>query len=101
MKEGMSAVDRNILRLGALELLVLGDRVPRKVAINEAVEIAKKFGNEDSSAFVNGILDRVANALGAEKPASSKAAPDKSKRAGKASAAKSAEETPVDSGDDP
>lgn len=63
----MSAVDRNILRLGALELLVLPDKVPRKVAINEAVEIAKKFGNEDSSAFVNGILDRVANALGAEK----------------------------------
>ena len=63
----MSAVDRNILRLGALELLVLGEKVPRKVAINEAVEIAKKFGNEDSSAFVNGILDRVANALGADK----------------------------------
>ena len=78
----MSAVDRNILRLGALELLVLGDRVPRKVAINEAVEIAKKFGNEDSSAFVNGILDRVANALGTEKVGGGKPSGEKAKRSG-------------------
>jgi N utilization substance protein B len=56
----MSAVDRNILRVGAFELLHLADEVPRKVAINEAIEVAKKFGNEDSGAFVNGILDRVA-----------------------------------------
>lgn len=76
----MSAVDRNILRLGVLELVVLSDRVPRKVAINEAVEIAKKFGNEDSSAFVNGILDRVANALGTEKVRGEKARPDKGKK---------------------
>jgi N utilization substance protein B len=60
----MSAVDRNILRLAAFELLYQGDAVPRKVAINEAVEIAKKFGNEDSSAFVNGILDRIAQERG-------------------------------------
>jgi len=56
----MSAVDRNILRLGAFEFLYLGERVPRKVAINEAIEVAKKFGNEDSGAFINGILDRIA-----------------------------------------
>lgn len=56
----MSAVDRNILRVGAFELLHLADEVPRKVAINEAIEVAKKFGNEDSGAFVNGILDRLA-----------------------------------------
>jgi N utilization substance protein B len=56
----MSAVDRNILRLAAYEILMQPERVPRKVAINEAIEIAKKFGNEDSSAFVNGILDRIA-----------------------------------------
>lgn len=58
--ERMSAVDRNILRMAAFELLYLGDKVPRKVAINEAIEIAKKFGNEDSGAFINGILDRIA-----------------------------------------
>ncbi len=56
----MSAVDRNILRVAAFEILMLPERVPRKVAINEAIEIAKKFGNEDSGAFVNGILDRIA-----------------------------------------
>jgi N utilization substance protein B len=55
----MSAVDRNILRLATFELVMQADQVPRKVAINEAIEIAKKFGNEDSSAFVNGILDRI------------------------------------------
>jgi N utilization substance protein B len=59
--ERMSAVDRNLLRLAACEILFMGDVVPRKVAINEAIEIAKKFGNEDSAAFVNGILDRIAH----------------------------------------
>lgn len=62
----MSAVDRNILRLAAFELLFLGNSVPRNVAINEAVEIAKKFGNEDSGAFVNGVLDRLAHARGVQ-----------------------------------
>ncbi len=57
----MSAVDRNLLRMAAFELLHLGSEVPKNVAINEAVEIAKKYGNEDSSAFVNGILDRLAH----------------------------------------
>ena len=54
----MAVVDRNILRLAVYELL---DRpsVPPKVAINEAIEISKKFGTEDSSRFINGILDRV------------------------------------------
>ena len=64
--ERMSAVDRNILRLAAFELLHLGQKVPRNVAINEAVEIAKKFGNEDSSAFINGVLDRLAHARGTQ-----------------------------------
>jgi N utilization substance protein B len=59
----MSAVDRSILRLGAYELLYLQTEVPRKVAINEAIEVAKKFGNDDSGAFVNGILDRLAQDL--------------------------------------
>jgi N utilization substance protein B len=63
--ERMGAVDRNLLRMAAFELLHQADLVPRKVAINEAIEIAKKFGNEDSGAFVNGILDRIAQDRGA------------------------------------
>jgi transcription antitermination factor NusB len=54
----MAVVDRNILRLAVYELLWGGD-VPPKVAINEAIEIAKKFGTQESSRFINGILDRV------------------------------------------
>ncbi len=56
--ERMAAVDRNILRLGIFELCYL-DEVPPKVAINEAVELAKKFGDAGSPGFVNGILDAV------------------------------------------
>lgn len=55
----MALVDRNLLRLGAFELTALKDEVPRRVAINEAVELAKRFGSAESKAFVNGILDRV------------------------------------------
>src|SRR5215470_15171027 len=61
--ERMSRVDRNILRLGACELLAFKD-VPVKVVINEAVELAKRFGTAESSAFVNGVLDRIASAIG-------------------------------------
>ena len=59
----MSRVDRNILRLGACELVAFHD-VPVKVVINEAVELAKRFGTAESSAFVNGVLDRIAGAVG-------------------------------------
>lgn len=55
----MAAVDRNILRAAVYELL-WHPEVPPKVAINEAIEIAKKFGTEESSRFINGILDRIA-----------------------------------------
>jgi N utilization substance protein B len=55
----MAVVDRNILRLGVYELLYLHD-IPTSVILNEAIEIAKKFGTEESSAFINGILDKVA-----------------------------------------
>lgn len=55
--ERMAAVDRNILRLGAYEILYAD--TPGQVAINEAVELAKQFGAEPTAAFVNGILDRV------------------------------------------
>ncbi len=54
----MAVVDRNILRLGIYELL-FGDEIPPKVVINEAVELAKRFGAEDSSKFVNGVLDSI------------------------------------------
>lgn len=55
----MAYVDRNILRLATYELLFVQD-IPIKVAINEAVELAKRYGEADSSKFVNGILDKIA-----------------------------------------
>jgi N utilization substance protein B len=61
--ERMSRVDRNILRLGTCELIAFRE-VPVKVVINEAVELAKRFGTAESSAFVNGVLDRIAAAVG-------------------------------------
>jgi N utilization substance protein B len=54
----MAAIDRNILRLGAYEVLFCPE-VPAKVAINEALELAKRYSTAQSSRFVNGILDRV------------------------------------------
>ena len=57
----MAAIDRNILRLGAYEMLFCPD-VPVKVAINEALELAKRYSTAQSSRFVNGILDRLQNA---------------------------------------
>jgi N utilization substance protein B len=54
----LSAVDRGILRVAAYEIL-FGDHIPPQAAINEAVEVAKRFGTEDSPRFVNGVLDRL------------------------------------------
>ncbi|HYO73494.1 MAG TPA: transcription antitermination factor NusB [Archangium sp.] len=59
----MSRIDRNVLRLGVFELKYRPD-IPTTVSLNEAVELGKNFGTEESSAFVNGLLDRVAVALG-------------------------------------
>ncbi|MEK6780046.1 MAG: transcription antitermination factor NusB [Candidatus Deferrimicrobiota bacterium] len=56
--ERMALVDRNILRLGAYEICRSSD-VPFAVAINEAVDLAKRYGSEESGAFVNGILDKI------------------------------------------
>ncbi len=56
----MSVVDRNILRLAVFELLYCED-IPPKVTLNEAIDLGKKFGTEDSGAFINGILDRIQN----------------------------------------
>jgi N utilization substance protein B len=61
--ERMARIDRNALRLGAFELLTRTD-VPRAVILDEAVELAKRFGSEESSKFVNGVLDRIADDLG-------------------------------------
>jgi len=61
----MAKVDRNVLRLAVYELLRTD--VPVKVVINEAIELGKKFGSESSGAFVNGVLDRVAAELPAER----------------------------------
>ena len=61
--ERMARVDRNVLRLGAWELQQIV-AVPRAVILDEAVELAKRFGSEESGAFVNGVLDRIATDLG-------------------------------------
>ena len=53
----MAATDRNVLRLGAYELLYAD--TPPKVAVDEAVELARRFGSAQSAAFVNGILDQL------------------------------------------
>ena len=61
--ERMAKVDRNILRLATYELMELDD-VPRRVTLNEAVELAKRFGSDGSAGFVNGVLDRIASDIG-------------------------------------
>lgn len=58
----MSCVDRNIIRLAVYELLFCDD-IPSKVSINEAIDVGKKFGTEESGAFINGILDSIRIAL--------------------------------------
>jgi N utilization substance protein B len=60
--ERMGRVDRNLLRLAVYELRFCDD-IPAKVAINEAIEVAKRFGAHETPAFVNGILDRVLEEL--------------------------------------
>jgi N utilization substance protein B len=56
--ERMAVIDRNVLRLATYELLYADD-IPPKVSINEAIDIAKKFGGDDSGKFVNGVLDNI------------------------------------------
>ena len=58
----MARVDLNILRLAVYELLYRPD-IPKNVTMNEAIEVAKKFGAEDSASFVNGILDEIASGV--------------------------------------
>jgi N utilization substance protein B len=75
--ERMARVDRNTLRIGAWELSHRKD-IPRAVILDEAVEIAKRFGSDDSQSFVNGVLDRIADDCGR----TDEAPPDSSGRAG-------------------
>lgn len=60
----ISAIDRNVLRMGLYELSECRDNIPPKVAINEAVELAKAFGSENSSKFINGVLGTAYKRLG-------------------------------------
>ncbi|HRC28406.1 MAG TPA: transcription antitermination factor NusB [Candidatus Saccharimonas sp.] len=64
----ISRIDRAVLRLGMYELLYKGSVVPPKVAINEAVELAKAFGSDNSSKFINGVLGTAFRTLVEEKP---------------------------------
>jgi transcription antitermination factor NusB len=77
----MAAIDRNVLRMAAYEMLHSSD-VPPKVAINEAIELGKRFSTQNSGAFINGILDRIKSRAqlgtgdeGAPKAAAGKKAP--------------------------
>lgn len=76
----MAAIDRNILRLGAFEMLY-DPEIPVKVAINEALELAKRYSTAQSSRFVNGILDRL-QAPPAEPEAASESGPEAAADAG-------------------
>ena len=58
----MAAVDRNLLRIAVYELLFCED-IPQKVSINEAIDLGKKFGTDESGAFINGILDSIRKAI--------------------------------------
>jgi len=63
--EHMSTIDRNILRLAIFEIL-FNDKTPFKVAINEAVELAKEFGSDSSSRLINGVLGSITTERGVE-----------------------------------
>lgn len=71
--EQIARVDRTILRMAIFELKESGDVVPPKVAINEAVELAKAFGSDNSSKFVNGVLGTAYRTLVGDKDADAKA----------------------------
>ncbi len=71
----ISAIDRNVLRMGLYELSEGREAVPPKVAINEAVELAKAFGSENSPKFINGVLGTAFRELGIEEKDGSKTTP--------------------------
>jgi transcription antitermination protein NusB len=63
----MDRVDKSILRMGVFEILFCDD-IPARVAMNEAVDLGKKFGAEESGAFINGILDKISKTEGKVQP---------------------------------
>jgi transcription antitermination factor NusB len=67
--ERMAVLDRNVMRMATFEMAFRGDDVPAKVAINEAIELAKRFSTGESGAFVNGVLDRVKRGIEGESSA--------------------------------
>jgi transcription antitermination factor NusB len=69
----MAVVDRNVLRLATYELLHCAD-IPPKVAINEAIELGKRYSTQNSGAFINGILDKIMNRAGGAARATAKGA---------------------------
>jgi len=71
----MAVVDRNVLRLAAYELLFCDD-IPPKVAINEAIELGKRYSTQNSGAFINGILDKVKSRFADRPEAAAPAAED-------------------------
>jgi transcription antitermination protein NusB len=70
--ERMSYIDRNILRMGAYEILFRED-IPPAVTINEAVELAKKYGSDSSSKFINGVLHKIKESIKAQRSKDTKA----------------------------
>ncbi|KJR48630.1 Transcription termination protein NusB [Desulfosporosinus sp. I2] len=63
----MAKVDRNVMRLATYEVLFCSD-IPGRVTLNEAIELAKRFGGEESAKFVNGILDRIVDSVTKSEP---------------------------------
>jgi N utilization substance protein B len=59
----MAFVDKNILRVATFELKFLSDQIPKNVVIDEAIEIGKRFGSQESSSFINGVLDNISKNL--------------------------------------
>lgn len=72
----IARIDRNILRIGLFELVFMGATVPPKVAINEAVELAKSFGSDSSSRFINGVLGTAFADLSKETTDENQSAPE-------------------------
>lgn len=89
--ERLAAVDRNIMRLATTEML-FGHDVPPSVAINEAVELAKKYGTEDSGRFVNGVLGTLARRFGDQDVADVAAEPETAEKAAEPESAEEATE---------
>ena len=109
----IAAIDRNVLRMGLYELSECRETIPPKVAINEAVELAKEFGSENSSRFINGVLGTAYKKLGIDEennhetkhetkrePERGQADEQKTERAaGEQAEQPDAKEKPADSGD--